>query len=1085
MAGVDDRPGSLRPLLEAAAAACDRGDWSSAVAIAEAAAAIDPEAPEVIDLLARASTGAGTGGRRRLTVMFCDLVGSTQIASALDPEDTRELLHAYYDACSEIVREHDGHIGQFLGDGVMIYFGYPRAHEDDGLRAVLTGLAIADAVSRLRAPAGDAAVELNVRIGIHTGLAVISGADAGARTRPGEVVGETPNLAARVQTAAPTGSVVVSADTLQLVRDRVDARPLGAHSLKGIDRPVELFEVLSVRADDDGDGADDASRTLTVGRASERATLDRAWLDAAEQSSYVVITGEPGIGKSHLVRYTRGLVAEGGRALVLRCSALHTNTPLYPVVQLLRSPRGAPDAGAGAGGGDDPLARLARVAGGVGDPSDENLYLLAQICSVPWPAGRTVPDLPPEQARERTLTLLCAWIGALARERRLLLVVEDLHWADPTTLDLLRRCVAEPATRPILVLVTTRLAPDTVPGEPSAVISLQPLEPAECGDLVDKLTGGRLDDATRAVVAERGDGVPLYMRELARMLDAGHGAWSDGPEPSVPPTLNDLLVARLDSVPTERDVVEALAVLGRASSPELVATVIGRDADHVRDQLDVLTRAGILRSSPVTSRYDFHHTLLRDAAYDVQLLAHRRELHRRSAKALEEAYPASHEDRWQELAHHYRRAGDLDPAVTLWMRAALRQASIAAHVEAIQSFELVLRHLPDLDGDQDDLELQARSGLAASLLASHGYTAPEVAEAYDKLRGLSIARGAQLEVSSLYGLWAYYHVTGDARKSLETAETLLERAIALNDDRASLAASAVLGYQLQRLGRPIESIPLLREGRRWHSIEPLFPHHPGIGAGANLAMTQWLLGDFAGSRESAGEAVAEAEALDGSTAHFTRAYTHAFVAELFQVAGQPEVAARHAGRAVQVAGEFGFTSWLAAAMTNLKIAEALTGDLDAIPTIEYCLGAWRAAGAASNLTQFGLGLALAYRVAGRTADALTAIDQALQDAADNQDLYVGPELHRVRGELLLELRPDDDAGPAALEQALATAAVSGSQALELSALLAIERCARRSDGARSTLDEIDRLLARLDPTGSDPEPLLAQARAVLARETTR
>jgi class 3 adenylate cyclase/tetratricopeptide (TPR) repeat protein/energy-coupling factor transporter ATP-binding protein EcfA2 len=1079
VAGIDDRPGSLRPLLDAGAAACERGDWSSAVAIAEAAAALDPQAPAVVDLMARASTGAGTGGRRRLTVMFCDLVGSTEIASALDPEDTRELLHTYYDACADIVRDHDGHVAQFLGDGVLIYFGYPRAHEDDGLRAVLTGLAITDAVSRLRAPIGDAARELNVRIGIHTGLAVISGLGDGTRRRPGEVVGETPNLAARVQTAAPTGSVVVSADTLQLVRERVEVKPLGPHALKGIDRPVELFEVLSVRSDDEG--ADDAARTLTVGRASERATLERAWLDASEQSSYVVIAGEPGIGKSHLVRYARGLVPEDGRSVVLRCSALHTNTPLYPVVQLLRSPRGA----ANAGDGHDPLARLTRVAGSVGEPNDENVYLLAQICSVPWPAGCAVPDLPPEQARERTLALLCGWIGALAREGRLLLVVEDLHWADPSTLDLLQRCVAEPATRPILVLVTTRLAPDTVPGEPTAVLSLHPLEAAECRDLIDKLTGGRLNDAMQSMVAERGDGVPLYMRELAKMLDAENASARDGRTPSVPPTLNDLLVARLDSVPSERDVVEALAVLGRASSPELVAGVVGRAPHEVKKQLDVLTRAGILRSSPVSSRYDFHHTLLRDAAYDVQLLAHRRELHRRSAMALEEAYSASHEDRWEELAHHYQRAGDLEPAVTLWMRAALRQASIAAHVEAIQSFELVLRHLPELDGDQDDLELQARSGLAASLLASHGYTAPEVAEAYDKLRGLAIARDAQLEVSSLYGLWAYYHVTGDARKSLETAETLLERAIACKDEGASLAASAVLGYQLQRLGRPIESIGLLREGRRWHSVQPLFPHHPGIGAGANLAVTQWLLGDFAGARESAEAAAEDAEALDGPTAHFTRAYTHAFVAEFFQVAGRPEHAARHAGRVVQVAGEFGFTSWLAAGMLNLKIAEALTGDLDAIPTIEYCLGAWRAAGAASNLTQFGLGLALAYRAAGRTADALTTIDQALQDAADYQDLYVGPELHRVRGELLIELRPDDGAGPAALDQALATAAVSGSQALELSALLAIERHAGDAGGAGSARDEIDRLLARLDPTGSDTEPLLARARAVLEREPSQ
>ena len=270
MPGVDGRAGSVGPLLEAGVAACDRGDWSSAVAIAEAAAALDPEDPAVAGLLARAQTGAGTGGRRRLTVMFCDLVGSTQIASALDPEDTRALLHAYYDACAEIVREHDGHIGQLLGDGVLIYYGYPRAHEDDGLRAVLTGLAIADAVSRMPARAAHAGFALNVRIGIHTGLAVTSGLEDGAWTRPGEIVGETPNLAARVQTAAPTGSVVISADTLRLVRDRVDVKALGPHALKGIDRPIELFEVLSVRHDQD-DRADDAPSTVTVGRENERA----------------------------------------------------------------------------------------------------------------------------------------------------------------------------------------------------------------------------------------------------------------------------------------------------------------------------------------------------------------------------------------------------------------------------------------------------------------------------------------------------------------------------------------------------------------------------------------------------------------------------------------------------------------------------------------------------------------------------------------------------------------------------------------------------------------------------------------------
>ena len=274
-------------------------------------------------------------------------------------------------------------------------------------------------------------------------MAVTSGLEDGAWTRPGEIVGETPNLAARVQTAAPTGSVVISADTLRLVRDRVDVKALGPHALKGIDRPIELFEVLSVRHGHD-DRADDSPSTVTVGRENERAMLERAWLDASERSSYVVIRGEPGIGKSHLVRHTRRLVPEGGRSVVLRCSALHTNTPLYPVVQLLRSPATVLDDG----DGDDPLARFARVADDIGETSEESLYLLARICAVPWPEGRTVPDLPPEQLRERTLALLCSWIGALARQGRLLLVVEDLHWADPSTLDLLSRCVTDPPRIP-------------------------------------------------------------------------------------------------------------------------------------------------------------------------------------------------------------------------------------------------------------------------------------------------------------------------------------------------------------------------------------------------------------------------------------------------------------------------------------------------------------------------------------------------------------------------------------------------------------------------------------------------------------
>jgi tetratricopeptide (TPR) repeat protein len=463
----------------------------------------------------------------------------------------------------------------------------------------------------------------------------------------------------------------------------------------------------------------------------------------------------------------------------------------------------------------------------------------------------------------------------------------------------------------------------------------------------------------------------------------------------------------------------------------------------------------------------------------LQLLANRRVLHRRAADALQLISAASLADYPEELAHHYQFAGELEPAVDLLMGAALQHAAFAAHTEAIQSFESVLEHLPNLDRDSADLELRARSGLAASLLAGRGYTAPEVAAAYGRVREIAVARDAKLEVSGLYGLWAYYHVTGDAQASLETAETLVERAVRSGDAQAAAAARAVLGYQLQRVGRPVEAVALLEQGRGWDAPEPLFPHHPGIGAGANLALTRWLIGDFAGARSSIADAVEAAESMEGPTAHFTRAYTHAFAAELFLIADDHGTAAAHAGRAVEISNEFGFASWLGAGLTNLKIAEALAGDLEAIPTIEYCLNAWRGSGAASSLTQFGLGLARVYRSAERPQDALAVIEQALGDALAAQELYLEPELLRIKGEVLSDLHPEDDFGFATLEYALATAAIRGAHALEMRTLLSIEQHHRERGDERTVRSEIDSLAARLDPSGEDPEKLLVQARAVI------
>ncbi len=1067
-------------LVEASRSAQLRGDWASALAMAEAAFTLAPDDAEIATLVATARSGAAgspsdSGTRRRVTVMFCDLVGSTELANSLDPEDTREILAAYHQTCGAIVRQYDGHVAHLMGDGLLVYFGYPRAHEDDGLRSVMAAMAMSDATSALRSPSSGAALGLRVRVGIHTGLAVISEIASGAWSRPGDIFGSTPNIASRVQAAARPGTIVISADTLRIVHEHVEVEALGPHALKGIEEPIELFCVASLRV-----ARDDQVGGAAIGRDDEIALLEQTWQQIGETPGYVVITGEPGIGKSHLYRHLRGVVnGSGGRTVTLQCSALNSATPLAPVVQLFSELlHGVSDP-------HERLALLTQVARSADVVDDEQLSLLARLAGVPWPDDRPVPMLQPETARERTLLALLSWLEGLAAEKPLLVAVEDLQWADPSTVDVLVRFLANPGLHPSMVVVTTRLDAGTAPGSPTSVLRLGPLDAASCDELIDVLTVGRFDDDTRALVAQRGEGVPLYVRELARMVQTPDGDTRAGGSVSmvaIPPTLNDLLVARLDAFPQERAVVEALAVLGRPTPVSVLAEMVGATADRAQRQLDVLQRAGIVRFVASPPTYDFHHGLLRDVAYEGQLLARRRDLHGRSAAVLAEAFRAANEAQPHVLAHHHEMAGSLDDAAKQWMLAGTHQAGLAAHVEAILAFENVLRLLERLGSDDDNLELAARMGLAASLLSARGYFAHEVADAYATVRALSASRDSRVEITGLYGLWAYYHVTGDAVASLEAAQAMVERSAHTHDQLAELASMAVLGYQLVRLGRPAEAVEMLERSRAWDSPEPLFPHHAGIGAAANLAMAQWLVGRFGEARNTIDAAVAGAEAATDATAHFTRAYTHAFAAELFQIAGRPDVAAQHAGRTVQISADFGFTSWLGAGMTNLKVSEALLADPnEAIPTIEYCLAAWRSSGAAANLTQFGLGLALAVHRAGRTEAALAVIDAAIVDAAASDERFVEPELHRVRGELLAALDPSNALATEAFEWAVQLAAGQRSTALQLRALTSLERHLRTTDAGRSVASQIDALLAALDPAGDDPEPVLVDARSLHAR----
>jgi class 3 adenylate cyclase/tetratricopeptide (TPR) repeat protein len=1046
---VEGQRAAGKRLLDAANAAIQHGEWGAAVTLAEAGRDLDPDSPEVAAVLQEALAGAerarrpDDGTRRRITIMFCDLVGSCEFASALDPEDTRAVLRAFQQSCATVIRRYDGHIARFIGDGVLVYFGYPRAHEDDPVRAVLSGLSIVETVDALRPGPETGDLRLAVRVGIHTGEAVVAAMGSDEWVQTDEVVGETPNIAARIQALTEPDTVVISGDTLRLVKHYVDVEALGVRDLKGIRHPVELYRVLGELPVDQRFAPSSDERGEPIGRAGEKAVIRQAWQDVPAGVQGLLITGDPGIGKSRLAAYARShVLSSGGQERTFQCSPYHTGSPLHPVVHRLQREL---ESGPGAG---DRFRRLKRLLTRRGLVAHEDLFLFSSLLSIPWPQKLPLPDVPVEQIRERTFGALLAWIDALAARLPLLLVVEDLHWADTSTLELLARIADRESPTAILLLATTRERDQQVLGSRARHLALGPLDRPECEQIVDQLSTTDLPAATRQQIVERSDGVPLYLKELTQMLSEECARTGFAQTVAIPPTLHHLLVARLDMYPEERELAQVLATVGQPAAPGLLQRLVDLSPSELQRRLMVLVNAGLLRSSGAPPyHYEFEHHLVREAAYELQLRARRRQVHARVALALEGDSQSAAEEHPEVLAYHFEHAGQPGTAAEYLLRAGLRVAGLAAHVEAIEFYRRALDACSQTATVRDGLEMDVQSGLAASLLASRGYTSDEVSAVYARLRELSAPRtGTQHEISALYGLWAYYHVKGDNVTSLELAERLATAASEWDRSIDLLAANAVLGYQHLRLGRLSSARQLLESGRSWQASDGPgpFPHHPGIGATVNLALVLWLHGDSDAARETLAEAVAAAEALEGPTSHFTRAFTHAFAAEFFHIAGRPEIAGQHAQRTVDISAEHGFASWVGAGMIHLAVANALTVDAPAnIPIIEYGLTSWRGAGAAASLTQFTLGLAHACQAAGRVDEGLRAADDALATVQMTDERFVEAELHRLRGELLMRASPPDPAAAlAAMEMALDVARRQGARAFEIRAQTSLSQLRR-------------------------------------------
>jgi class 3 adenylate cyclase len=668
--------------------------------------------------------------RRQLTVMFCDLVDSTPLAGRLDPEDYRDVVRAYLETCAGVIQRFDGHIAKYLGDGILVYFGYPRAHEDDAQRAVYAGLGMLEAMAQVNEHlAREHGLHLAVRVGIHTGLVVAGEFGGGATREPLAIVGETPNIAARLQGVADPDTVVLSAATYQLVQGVFACEDLGMPPLKGVATPLRVYRVRGECAAESRFEAVRASGLMPlIGRDEELNLVLRRWAQAtAGEGQVVLLTGEPGIGKSRLLEAVRErLITEPHLRLQYQCSPYHTNSAFYPIiVQLARAAHFAP--------GDSPAQQLDKLEALLAQATTrvaEVAPLLAALLSLPTADHYPPLTLSPQRQKAQTIATLVDQVAGRSRCQPVLCLVEDAHWCDPTTLEVLERLADRVPDLRVLLIITAR--PEfAVPWMAShtTALTLTRLSRAQVAAMVTQLTAGKaLPPEVLAQILTKTDGVPLFVEELTKTIlesgllrEIGERYALTGPLPplAIPATVQDSLMARLDRLAPTKEVAQLGAVLGREFAYEVLAAVSPQREPALSEALAQLIGAGLLfrRGQPVEAHYRFKHALMQEAAYASLLKSTRQQLHRRIATVLEARFPAMAEMEPEVVARHYTEAGLPAQAIPYWQRAAERAMARSAHREAVGSLEQALNalaHLPDTRETREqavDLQLALSSAL--------------------------------------------------------------------------------------------------------------------------------------------------------------------------------------------------------------------------------------------------------------------------------------------------------------------------------------------------------------------------------------
>jgi len=970
--------------------------------------------------------------------MFADLADSTVLAGRLDPEDLREVVRSYYDACAAAVESQGGLVGKWLGDGMLAFFGFPVAHEDDAQRAIRAGLEITE-WARTQPAVGELAIV--VRVGIHSGLCVIGEMGSGERVEPTDVVGETPSVAARVQGAARSNGVVVSAVTWRLAHGYFVAEPMGSHELKGVAEPVEL---LQVTAESGARSRLDVAGHLAplVGRVEETAfLLDRWERAAAGQGQVVLISGEPGIGKSRLARAVHHRLLTEHLRMELRGSELHRNSALFPVVEYLQRQLQA-EAGT-------PAEQLEALVAEAGMDPTTTVPLFAGLLGVALPAGTAPLEGTPQQHKLRLHAAVLEWLRAASRRRPLLLIVEDLHWIDPSTVELLGDIITAVVDERVLVVLTAR---DEFhhPWPDSPWLSRIALDRLDRGDSEEHIrhlaNGKHLPQLVLEEILARTDGVPLFVEELtAVILESGLLEERDGQlvlaggpltHLAIPDTLQDSLMARLDRLGEAKDVAQLGATIGREFAQAILGAVSGLPDEVLERRLDILVDSGLLhrRGSQADPAYVFKHALIRDAAYHSLLKSTRQHLHRQVADALTAGFPDIVRQQPEVVAYHLQEAGQAADAIRLWQAAYHKAMERSASVEALgylEKIEGLIDHFTDPD-ERAFLELGMRLWEAAANMMFRGYATDAVGRPAARAAELATKVGNdELQRLSLMILYAHYHVRAEHATALEIGLRHDAMCVATGDPATILMSDMTVTGTYTYMGRNDLALKHTTRGRKLYDDLVAAGKRPRAGvndAGVVVRCYEAQVLWRTGWPDKAIAAAQEALTIASDLQHpYSIGWANCFLGGIHVLRGDWSLGEKYGMANVKLESKDPFPVWTALGWVDACFARLMQGGPpDLAETMAEHLQAYNDTNAYLGCTHLWGLLARAYLAVGRYDDGLAAIARAEERERAWGERYSAPELPRVRGEIVLAAWPDriDDA-KACFEAALTMAHQQG------------------------------------------------------------